>query len=279
MTGGHLGRLSAVKLLDRHAPEDPVLAEIRLPRHFDFALGAVAAAAIAVAMVGSLVMADGDDRINLLLAALVALPWLVWIGRGCHPPGVAAPLVLLPHAAVAVVDGVTVDGTVGFAPQFLLYLCLLRLVGCVSAPQRQATLLIAATYVVIVSRGVVSPEPATTLAPWILALTFAVAAVAGVRVGALSLARAQQAAAEQEALDERHRIARDVHDVVADTLAATMRHVAAARRAVDRAAVDEAVAALEEAEHEGRASLGDIRRTIRLLRSDGEAPHGAEIVL
>jgi signal transduction histidine kinase len=208
----------------------------------------------------------------------VAAPWLVWIGRGCRPPGVAAPLVLLPHAPVAVVDAVTADGMVGFAPQFLLYLCLLRLVGCVFAPQRQATLVIAATYLVIVVRGAVSPEPAATLPPWTLALTFAVAAVVGVRAGALSFARAQQAAAERSALDERQRIARDVHDVVADTLAATVRHVAAARRAVDRAAVDEAVAALEAAEHEGRASLGDIRRTLHLLRSDGDAPPCAEVV-
>ncbi len=45
----------------------------------------------------------------------------------------------------------------------------------------------------------------------------------------------------------------------------------AARMAVQRGAPDDAVDALEEAERYGRASLTDVRRIIRVLRSDDES--------
>jgi signal transduction histidine kinase len=79
---------------------------------------------------------------------------------------------------------------------------------------------------------------------------------------------AREALAWQAAADERRQVARDVHDVVAHTLAVTMLHITAARMAVLRSAPEEATAALEEAERQGRASLADIRRIVRLLRAD-----------
>lgn len=272
MTPGRLavlGRWSVVKLLDRHAPEDPILAAVDLPRAFDIAVAAIGGAIVAISVVGSLVMVDGDDRLNLGVAALVTVPWLAWIARGCRDAAKVAPYVLAPAAAVTVCEVATPDGTVGFAPQFLLYLCLLALVCCVFAPRRHVTLVAAATGAVLVVRGLVSPEPAATLTPWLVAVTFVVAGIVGVRVGGLSIARAQQATAEQAELDDRRRVAGEVHDAVAHTLAVTLRHVAAARAAVDRAAVDDAVGELEEAERHGRASLADVRRTIRVLRTGG----------
>jgi signal transduction histidine kinase len=263
-----------VKLLDRHAPEDPILMAIELPRPVEIAVLAIAASVIAIAVTGTLLVQDGDDRINLLATALVAVPVVLWIGHGwrCPPIAVTAPRMLVPAALLSVVDVANGDRTLGFAPQFLLYLCLLTLVGCVIAPRRHATLVVAATYAVFVVRGLVSPEPVVPLAPWILALSFCVAGVAGIRVGAVGIARSQQAAAEKEAIDERRQVARDVQDVVVHTLAATMLHVTAARMAVDRSAFAHAIEALEEAERHGRAGLGDIRRIIRMLRSDGDTP-------
>ncbi|PRC52503.1 two-component sensor histidine kinase, partial [Mycobacterium sp. ITM-2017-0098] len=64
---------------------------------------------------------------------------------------------------------------------------------------------------------------------------------------------AQQKLAEHAATDERRRIAREVHDVIAHSLSVTLLHVTGARRGLqeDRD-IDEAVEALEQAERLGR---------------------------
>jgi signal transduction histidine kinase len=77
---------------------------------------------------------------------------------------------------------------------------------------------------------------------------------------------AQAALARHAVADERRRIAREVHDVIAHSLSVTLLHVTGARRALqeDRD-VDDAVEALEQAERLGREAMGDIRRTVGLL--------------
>ena len=76
----------------------------------------------------------------------------------------------------------------------------------------------------------------------------------------------QQAARDQALLAERQRIAREVHDVVAHSLAITLLHLTGARRALQQDRdVDEAVDALTEAERMGRAAMADVRRTVSLL--------------
>ncbi|WP_020662168.1 histidine kinase [Amycolatopsis benzoatilytica] len=79
----------------------------------------------------------------------------------------------------------------------------------------------------------------------------------------------QEAVREQAMLGERQRIAREVHDVVAHSLSITLLHVTGARHGLstDRD-IDEAVAALTEAERVGRAAMADIRRTVGLLSKD-----------
>jgi len=84
------------------------------------------------------------------------------------------------------------------------------------------------------------------------------------------LEAAQQELASQAARDERRRIAREVHDVVAHSLTVTMLHLTAARLAVGRGDNVDATEALEEAERAGRQSLADVRRTVGLLRADDE---------
>ncbi len=66
--------------------------------------------------------------------------------------------------------------------------------------------------------------------------------------------------------EERRRIAREVHDVIAHSLSITLLHVTAARHALqtDRD-VDEAIDALTDAERLGRQAMADIRRTVGLL--------------
>ncbi|MFR9752027.1 sensor histidine kinase [Nocardia sp. 004] len=76
----------------------------------------------------------------------------------------------------------------------------------------------------------------------------------------------QEVRALQAADEERRRIAREVHDVIAHSLSVTLLHLTAARHTLqtDRD-VDEAVAALTDAERLGRQAMADIRRTVGLL--------------
>jgi signal transduction histidine kinase len=75
--------------------------------------------------------------------------------------------------------------------------------------------------------------------------------------------------AEQAMLEERRRIARDVHDFVGHGLAAVMLQVTSARHVLrrDPAAAEEALRAAEDV---GRRSMRELRRTVALLRSDDE---------
>lgn len=71
---------------------------------------------------------------------------------------------------------------------------------------------------------------------------------------------------EKAATDERQRIAREVHDVIAHSLSVTMLHLTGARRALETgAAPAEAAEALRDAERLGRQAMNDIRRTVGLL--------------
>ena len=88
--------------------------------------------------------------------------------------------------------------------------------------------------------------------------------------------------ADREMLEERRRIARDVHDFVGHGLAAVMLQLTSARHVLHR---DPAAAedALRSAEEVGRRSMQELRRTVALLRSDEEPgvlppiPSAAEI--
>ncbi|WP_069163212.1 sensor histidine kinase [Nocardia altamirensis] len=76
----------------------------------------------------------------------------------------------------------------------------------------------------------------------------------------------QDIRAAQAADEERRRIAREVHDVIAHSLSITLLHLTAARHALqtDRD-VEDAVESLTDAEQLGRQAMADIRRTVGLL--------------
>lgn len=84
------------------------------------------------------------------------------------------------------------------------------------------------------------------------------------------LDQARARLAEQVVLDERRRIARDVHDLVGHGLAAMMLQVTSARHVLRRDP-DAAEEALETAENTGRQSLRELRRTVALLREGDSA--------
>ena len=85
------------------------------------------------------------------------------------------------------------------------------------------------------------------------------------------LEAAQSTLAEKAAADERSRIAREVHDVIAHSLSVTMLHVTAARMALQKGSDEPALESLQEAEKQGRKSLAEIRRTVGLLGPDADA--------
>lgn len=85
-----------------------------------------------------------------------------------------------------------------------------------------------------------------------------------------ALRSAQTDLARQAAADERRRLAREVHDVVAHSLAITLMHVTGARHILARDP-QRAASALAQAETLGRQSMADLRRTIGLLASEDGA--------
>lgn len=84
-----------------------------------------------------------------------------------------------------------------------------------------------------------------------------------------------------EAAAERARIAHELHDVVAHTLAVSVLHLGAARVAVDHEP-ERAAAALAEAERLARSSMAELRRVVGALADgsavDEAAPGAADVV-
>lgn len=82
------------------------------------------------------------------------------------------------------------------------------------------------------------------------------------------LRAAQVDLANRTRLQERARIARDLHDVIAHSLTVSLLHISAARMAVQHDPGD-ADRALAEAERLGRESLDEVRAIVGMARSDG----------
>jgi len=78
------------------------------------------------------------------------------------------------------------------------------------------------------------------------------------------LARASEH--ERATMEERERIAREIHDLVAHSLSVTLLQVAGAREALLDGDQVDAIAALEDAEKVGRDAMADIRSTVSSLR-------------
>jgi signal transduction histidine kinase len=87
---------------------------------------------------------------------------------------------------------------------------------------------------------------------------------------ATALEATQRELTAQAMLEERRRIARDVHDFVGHGLAAVMLQVTSARHVLRRDP-DAAEEALRAAEDVGRRSMRELRRTVAVLRSDEES--------
>lgn len=231
---------------------------------------------VQAAFVSAIVLVIALDRdiprreVVVPLVLLVSSGWLVEL------LGVRVPLSAKAIVTLAVI-GVLNAGASSFGwddpdggVQITLMLVLL-LVGETVAVAGTALAVGVVAGAAVVTAGPLVPNHHGEDFVWTIALVVSV--MVGVFMRALLTAlreveAAQAERAAQAAVDERHRIAREVHDVIAHSLTVTMLHITAARLAVIRGDSSGATEALEEAERAGRESLTDVRRTVGLLRQD-----------
>jgi len=83
------------------------------------------------------------------------------------------------------------------------------------------------------------------------------------------LREAQAGLADRARTEERNRIGRELHDVIAHTLTVVLLHVTSARLAVEHDPAD-AARALAEAERLSRESLEDVRLAVGVLHEQGD---------
>lgn len=160
----------------------------------------------------------------------------------------------------------------------LVLMLLIGLVGQVAAvaDRNRTAIVVGATLAVVVSGAIARGDP-LDFGPWVVGILLAAGGGRAFRNSFFRLVELRQAQAEladQRIAEERRRIAREVHDIVAHTMSVTMLHLTAARMAV-RSNPDAAEEALIEAERHGRSSMDDIRRVVRLLRTDESAVDAA----
>jgi signal transduction histidine kinase len=196
-----------------------------------------------------------DDMFHARLSWLWPVPQLVWslwaVGAvallGWNPiTNDWAPFLLVIVTARAAIVGTKVDGVV----------VLLASIGSLTALEladRFSGALIWVLGIVLAYTGAVA----------IRSMYYLVA----------DLKAAQADLADRAAADERQRIAREIHDVIAHSLSVTALHITGARMALRRSP-EEASEALEQAEQLARDSLAQVRSVIGMLSpaADGTAP-------
>jgi signal transduction histidine kinase len=221
--------------------------------------------AFAVATAGVAVATDPSSSGDLILCALPVLAFAVWT----YVPGV--PLTAL---AIAVIVPVVAAQRDGQLEPMMFEVSLLGFVIGRSARSSSASVALGLAAVLApVAASVIQDPSELAVGIWVLGIAFPWAfgrSAARQRALTGQLVATRRELAEQALMDERRRIARDVHDFVGHGLAAVMLQVTSARHVLHRdpAAAEEA---LRSAEEVGRRSMRELRRTVAVLRSDDDA--------
>lgn len=238
---------------------------------------AIVAAALTIAAV--VTAAGGRHHGPLaLLAGVVCCATVAW--RRTAP--VAAVSVVAVSIAVFAIASDTKNLTFEPLAALLDYYMLGRLSAQRAQPRTDATLLALAIAAVVVSPG--NPHVTDVAATWSLfvALPFAAGRAIGsraaltqeLRANAERLEREQEEQARRAAADERNRIARELHDVVAHSVSVMVIQTQAARR-VGPTDPEAARSALHSVQTCGRDALMEMRRMIGVLRHGDEELAGA----
>lgn len=232
-------------------------AEQRLSATTVMALAAVGAALIA--MFGE---DDSFTPVTVGFALLGLVPWALMAGGVRIPPLLFVLATVIPAAVIVLVD----RNPGGVFPLMLTVVSITRSHGFGAF----SALTVASTATIVIALAVIERTTHETGAIYFLG-GLATATLAGsmlrrqeVLAAQLSDAHARQAT--HALAEERTRIAREVHDVVAHSLTVTILHVEGARRALANDPV-RAADALERAEQVGRDSLDSIRQVVGLLRA------------
>jgi len=201
--------------------------------------------------------------VGFALATLV--PWALAAGGVRVPPVLFALMTVGPAAVIVLVD----RNPGGVFPVLLAVTWFMRN----HALRRLNWTVLAAAAALVVGLAVLEGSTHETGTVYFLG-GLGVAAIAGIvlRRQEVLVARLSDAHARQAAfavVEERTRIAREVHDVVAHSLTVTMLHVSGARRVL-ATDPDRAAEALDRAETVGRESLDSIRQVVGLLRTGGD---------
>ncbi len=223
----------------------------------------------AVAVVAALIAVGQGPRSPLVLGCvlLALVPWgLLLVGREPALP-VFAVVSMLPVAVAGATTGLAA----------VLFMATAASSRVASRTDRRSLLLLTTAAVLVLP---VLSTAADQDIEDVGALYFAFGNLFGVLAGVMlrrsarltrALGEAGEQLAEAAARDERHRIARDVHDLVAHSLTVVVLHVGGARRVL-RTDPDAAEGALADAEQVCRESLDGIRGVVGLLREDGDHP-------
>lgn len=207
----------------------------------------------------------------------VGLTWQVWLGLAfaMAPPatnlafGVITRVGLAANGLVATALLLTIPVDTDLAPGILIVT-----ISMVSSTSAITTSLpIGAAYIAMIVVASAVGHLATTVG-YIVGIGF------GWMIGYMFLMQIRLLRREREAtasrtvqatIDERQRIAREVHDVIAHSLSITLLHLTAARRALQQDRdIDDAVESLADAERIGRQAMADIRHTVNVLNTGAD---------
>ncbi len=244
-----------------HVSDEP--AQEALPREVAWSIGA---AMVAFVVTGA-AMRFVDSPIRALCGLIVVAAAGLWLVRADRSR-------VLPAAAlVAVGIGIIGNGTSSNVAWFGI--C--TLAGwCVLLGRRWDGAVFWAGAVVVFGLEWLFMTPDPGWAAWVAGTTFTVLGALLVRHEMrlmLDLRTAQAGLLANARTEERNRIARELHDVIAHSLTVSLLYVTSARVALEHAPA-EAAEALETAERIGRETLAEVRGTVGLLREDN--PEGIE---
>ena len=210
-------------------------------------------------------VSDASSLADPILVAIPVVAFAVW----AYAPGI--PLWAL---SVAVLAPVVVAQRDGQLEPLLFEASLLAFVVGRWAPSWRTALVPGLlAFASPIAASLIQDPPEIAVGIWLLGIAFPFGmgrAAARERELAGELEATRRELAEQALLEERRRIARDIHDLVGHGLVAAMVQITSARHVLrrDPAEADEA---LRSAEDVGRRSMRELRSTVTLLRGEDEA--------
>jgi signal transduction histidine kinase len=201
--------------------------------------------------------------------AAAAVAGAAAIGAGVGLAQLRRPL--LAYAAVATA-GVTVLADGASTDVGWIAVCLIA-VWCALAGERRDALLYWAGVLILFAVEWLWVNADPGWGAWMAGVTLSVLLGLLVRQQidlVAQLREAQAGLADRARAEERNRIGRELHDVIAHTLTVSLLHITSARLAVEHDPAD-AARALAEAERLGRESLDEVRLAVGMLHQDGDS--------